>query len=102
MSITPSKFIESSRLKSTTYAEWGLGAEDGAISWVDHDLKLLHAFSALGEERGEHLFELISDGQGLSLEGDLGVLDISDADRSAWNKLVAQSLQLSEGSTKGR
>ena len=87
--------------RSDTYAEGFVGAEDGATLWVHHDLQLLHSFGTSCEQRGEHFFELITDGQWLSLKRDFSVLDIRDANGCAGDKLVAQPLKLGEGSTQG-
>lgn len=57
----------------------------------------MHTLGTFGEKRGEHLLELVADGELAALERHLGVLDVSNAGRGAWDESVAQCLCLGEG-----
>lgn len=81
-----------------TYADWCITFQNRAVLVINDDLQLLHAISAVSEQRREHLRELVTDGQHTALEGDLSILDVGDASRGARDEFMADLLQLGEGS----
>ena len=93
MTSSSSKFSTFNLQEQLTYLKRLFTAKNAAVLGVNHDLELLHAVGAVGEERWEKREELVSDGHGGFLERDFGVLDVCDAGRCAWDKLVSQFLQ---------
>lgn len=91
--MTSSSFSTINLKDQLTYLKRLFAAKNATILGVNHNLELLHAVGAVGEERWEKREELLSDGHGAFLERDFGILDICDAGRCAWDKLVSQFLQ---------
>ena len=83
-------------METLTYLKRLFTAENASILGVNYNFKLLHAISSISQERGKQLKEFISDRHGTFLERDFGVLDICNASRCTWDKLMSQFLQSRE------
>ena len=79
-----------------TYSEWFVAGEKFSVLVVDLDLQLLHAFATTSQQSGEHLLEIVLDGELSAGERNLGVGDISNASGGAWHKVVSVSLKRRE------